>query len=231
MLFNAMKEGEQFCSLCGKHIEDDVVYGDSFTFYEGKPLCSKCYYEDEPAATIYYGRSEEPCRISQTRNETDGEFWVEWSSSDLWRGRYVVKSNEYRKVFSDSILAYHESETMLKELNDMVVSSFEEMNLDYARSFARTSNVFCTDFDIWTKNDLIQFIRGLITVESVKGTVDYYNPLYSTGIIFDREIMKTINEYFKGEKFLRSDAELLKLLQNNKNLFQEIIKKLYEGDF
>jgi hypothetical protein len=36
------------CSICGSKIKKSEAYfGDEGTFYEGKPLCETCYYEDE----------------------------------------------------------------------------------------------------------------------------------------------------------------------------------------
>jgi len=227
-----VNDSKYTCAKCGEFIEKpgDLTFGDSHTYYEGEPLCLTCYFEDEPSATVYYRNEKEPHHISYTRNETDGDFWVEWKPSDAWRGRHTVYSKKFKKLFSDSILAYHESEAMLKELNDLVMGRFDEMNLDYARSFARTSNVFCTDFDIWTKNELIQVIKGLVVIESAKETVGFDNPLYSTGIIFDRESLDKIRELFKGEYALENDGDVMRLMQKKKEFFQEMIRRLYEDD-
>ena len=105
------------------------------------------------------------------------------------------------------------------------------MNLDYARSFARTSNVFCTDYDIWTKNELVQIIRGLVVLKSAKETVGYDNSIYSTGIIFDRDELKKPQGAFKDKYNIRNDGDILELLHGNKGFFQEMIKKLYGGNF
>jgi len=227
-----MGKSKYICSNCGEPIEEgELMFGDHCTYYEDKPLCYDCYYEDEPAATIFYGSNEEPYRISDTRNETDCDFWVEWKPSDPWRGRYEVKSKKYRKLFSDSILAYHESENMLKELNDLVMNRFNEMNLDYARSFARTSNVFCTDYDIWAKDELMQIIKGLVVLESAKKTVGYDDPVYSTGIIFNREELKKLQSVFKDKYNIENDSDILGLLQENRDFYMEIIRKLYGNEF
>jgi len=55
------------------------------------------------------------------------------------------------KVFSDAILAHHESEQMLKALNDIALKAFDETGID--RVFYRTSNIFCTDFDIYIEKE------------------------------------------------------------------------------
>jgi hypothetical protein len=51
-------------------------------------------------------------------------------------------------VFSDAILSYHESEAMLKELNDKAMERLSQANVDFHRAFLRTSNLFCMDYDI-----------------------------------------------------------------------------------
>jgi hypothetical protein len=142
-----------------------------------------------------------------------------------------VRSKKYRKLFSDSILAYHESEEMLKNLNDLVTGRFDELRLDYARSFARTSNVFCTDLDIWTRDEPIQVIKGLVVIQSAKETVGYDNSIYSTGIIFNREFLDKMRDLFKGKYAMENDGDVMKLMQEKKEFFQEMIRRLYADEF
>ena len=40
----------------------------------------------------FYGRDDQPYFISLTRNETEGDFEVEWHSTDPWRGYYQIKA-------------------------------------------------------------------------------------------------------------------------------------------
>jgi len=99
------------CSICEEEIEKSIVcYGDEGTVYEGQPLCDICYYESEPSATVFYNRDGQPRTISDTRNETDGEFTVRWRSTDPWRGYYKTESDAYTFVNTAELLAYHERE-------------------------------------------------------------------------------------------------------------------------
>jgi len=142
------------CSICEKKLKKgEVFYGDEGTYYEGKPLCETCYYEDEPCATVFYGRDDQPYFISLTRNETEGDFEVEWHSTDPWRGYYEAKSEKYALVNTAELLAYHQSEEMLKEFDEKIRELFDEHGIDYARVFARSSNVFYQNYDLYVKRD------------------------------------------------------------------------------
>jgi len=186
-------------------------------------LCQSCYYEDEPVATLYRDRDEEPHVISLTRNETDGEFRAKWYSTDPWRGRYQLSSESYVMVFSDAILAYHESEAMLKELNDRAIQRFNEVGIDFYRAFLRTSNLFCTDYDIWVKKDPAQILAAHLILQGIKKEVDYNNPLYSTGIVFDRETLGKLKTVLRGKYRIETDSDVMKLVQEKgESLIQEI---------
>ena len=137
------------CTVCDQRIKrSEAYFGDEGTLYEGKPLCETCYYEDEPAATVFYGRDDEPYVISGTRNETEDDFAVEWHSTDPWRGYYETRSEKYALVNTAELLAYHESERMLKDFDERVRELFDEHEIDYARVFARSSNVFYQNYDL-----------------------------------------------------------------------------------
>jgi hypothetical protein len=156
------------CASCGKPIIKNELYcGEEATYFEKKPLCEACFYEDEPVVTLYRGKNKEPYHITQTRNDTGGEFRALWHSSDPWRGRYQITSKSYGLVFSDAILSYHESESMLKELNDKAVEKLSKANIDFYRAFLRTSNLFCTDYDIWVKKDPAQILPAHLILHGI----------------------------------------------------------------
>ncbi len=74
---------------------------------------------------------------------------------------------------------------MLKVLHDIALKAFDLTNVDYYRVFSRTSNVFCTNMDIYiekTKEKL-----GNEIIETAKKYVNYDNPVFSTGILFPRD--------------------------------------------
>ncbi len=217
------------CASCGKPIIKNEFYcGDEATYYEKKPLCEACFYEDEPVATLYRGQNKDPYHISQTRNDTNGKFRALWHSTDPWRGRYQLSSESYAMVFSDAILSYHESEAMLKELNDKAMERLSQAEIDYYRAFLRTSNLFCADYDIWIKKDLTQILASHLILEKIKTEVNYDDPLYSTGIIFDRDDLKKLQSLLGSKYQIERDSDVMKLAQEKGNDLVEEIKKAYE---
>lgn len=49
------------------------------------------------------------------------------------------------------LLAWHESEKMLKDFDERIRELFDEHDIDYARVFARSSNVFYSNYDLYVK--------------------------------------------------------------------------------
>lgn len=177
------------CSSCEEPIpnKNQAYLGEPKTHYEGKPLCESCYYEGDPIATIFYGKDKEPHYITLARNETDGDYRANWHSTDPWRGYYELTSDKYVSVFSDAILAYHESEAMLMKFYDKAMDEFDTRRIEYARSFTRMSNVFSTGFGIWIRKQSEQILIAHLTIERIKKEIDFANPRYSTGIVMERE--------------------------------------------
>jgi hypothetical protein len=165
-----------------------------------------------------------------TRNETDGDFKAAWKPTDAWRGRYQLESTSYCRIFNDSILAYHESEAMLKELNDKVIEEFGQQGIEFARSFNRTSNLFCTDYDIWVKGDSVQILKAHLILQRIKQQVDYDNVLYSTGIILDRESLSKLQSLLGNKYHIRTDDDVMELVQEKgETLLNEISEELGKG--
>ena len=199
------------CAVCNKRIKRSEAYsGDKDTFYEGKPLCETCYYENEPAATVVYNRDDEPHIISYTRNETEGDFTVEWHSTDPWRGYYETKSKNYSLVNTAELLAYHESEQMLKEFDDKIRELFDGSGVEYARVFARSSNVFFQNYDLYVKKD--QALVGRLLVAKAKAEVDYKNPKWYRNIVFDESSLKKLSELFPERK-IETDHDAVRLVE------------------
>jgi len=199
------------CTICNQRIKrSEACFGDEGTFYEGKPLCETCYCEDEPAATVFYGRDDEPHIISYTRNETEGDFTVQWHSTDPWRGYYETKSEKYSLVNTAELLAYHESEQMLKEFDEKVRELFDGSGIEYARVFARSSNVFYQNYDLYVKKD--QALLAGLLVAKAKGEVDYNNPKWYRNIVFDNDALTKLAELFP-ERSIKTDHDAVKLVE------------------
>jgi hypothetical protein len=222
-------EESRTCAMCEGPISKDQRYcGDEATEYAGKPLCETCYYEDEPVATVFYGTDEEPRYISHTRNETEGDFRVTWHPTDPWRGYYEAQSDKYAQVLSDAILAYHESEAMLKDLNDRLIQLYDEHDLDFGRVFARTSNVFSTGLEFWVQRDPVALVTAQLLLGQAKRDVNYDDPLYWTGIVMGRDELQKLSALLGNRYELESDADLLRLVeQNGDRLLQELTEALH----
>ena len=199
------------CSCCGNRIKKLEAYvGDKGTYFEGKPLCETCYFEDESCATVFYSKDKTPYIISETRNETEGDFKVKWVSTDPWRGYYETKSENYSLVNTAELLAYHESEKMLKQFDERIRELFDEHDIDHARVFARSSNVFYQNYDLYVKKE--QEFLGRLLVEKTKAEVDYSNPKWYRNIVFDEEALNKLAELFP-ERQIKTDHDATKLLE------------------
>jgi len=228
-----MRKGRVRCECCGELVERDRVWpGDEGTHYEGKPVCERCWdsdFDDAPCATVYYGRpdpddgydTDQVCRIGAIRNETEGVFRVKWVPTDPWRGYYEVESDYYVQVFTDSILSGHESEAMLKELHDRALERFELAGIDFVRVFCRSSNLFCTHFDLWVKRE--QVLKAHMILAGIKQEVDFDNPLYSTGILFPRESLERFKSLLGAKYSVTTDKDLADLVaEKGDELLREI---------
>jgi len=217
------------CTICDERIKrSDARYGDEGTFYEGKPLCESCYYEDEPAATVLYNKDEQPYTISETRNETEGDFRVRWRSSDPWRGRYETRSEKYSLVNTAELLAWHESEQMIKDFDERIRGLFDEHEIDYARAFARSSNVFYQNYDLYVKKD--QALLAGLLVAKAKNEVDYTNPKWYRNIVFDESSLNKLADLFP-ERGIKTDHDAVKLVEElGDEALTELQKRLKEKE-
>jgi hypothetical protein len=217
------------CTICNDTVKKAHLYtGDLGTAYEGKPVCEVCYYESEPAATVFYNRDEQPYVISATRNETDGDFTVRWRSTDPWRGYYVAESEKYAMVNTAELLAYHESGKMLEDFDQRVRELYDEAELGYARVFARSSNVFYQNYDLFVRKD--QIIYGSLLTFRAKEEVDYDNPRWYRNILFDEATLDKISEMFPERK-IRTDQDVLRMIEEDaEGLMSRMKTMLEEGD-
>lgn len=165
------------CISCEVSIEDIIKeYGndavdDGYQLETGF-LCYPCaeYDLSEAPLTVYHKREEYPKRIGHYISDywLDGDespFSMQWVPTDAWRGHYETKASDtLAKIFSDSILSYHESEQMLKVLHDIVMKAFDLTDIDYYRIFSRTSNVFCTNLDFYVEKAKEELGKEIIAV-------------------------------------------------------------------
>jgi len=145
------------------------------------------------------------------RNDTEGQFRVSWHSTDPWRGYYELHSSDYSCVLTDAILAWHESEAMLKELNDRLMRQFEEADVSYVRAFLRTSNVFSTGLDFWANNDPLSLLPAYAIVQRTKQDVGYDDPVYKTGILIPRETLTQVQQLVGAKYEIETDQDLMRV--------------------
>ncbi len=217
------------CSSCDSRINKyEACYGDAGTFYESKPLCEGCYYQSEPCATVFYGRDDEPHIISETRNETDAQFRVKWVSIDTSKGYFETESNDYALVNTSELLAYHESERMLEKFDKRIRELFDENEIDYARVFARSSNVFYNTYYLHASKN--QALIAALLVVKAKEDVDYDNPKWHRNILFDEEAFNKLSQLFPEEK-IQTDNDALKIVEKygDKMIF-ELQKRMNEKE-
>jgi len=184
-------------------------------------LCEPCAEYDltESPLTVYHNSEDIPKRIGHYISDywLEGEeapFSFEWVPTDAWRGHYETKhSDGLVSIFDDSILSYHESEQMLKAMHDIALKAFHETGIDYYRVFSRTSNVFCTNMDIYIEKAKEKL--GNEIIETAKKYVNYDNPVFSTGILFPRD---------KPAEFELGNSEAVKQTEANEEIKQLILE-------
>ena len=212
------------CTICKGNVKKAHLYnGDPGTAYEGKPLCDACYYENDAIAVVMYGRDEEPHVISGTRNETDGDFRASWRSIDPWRGYYEVESEKYAMMNKADALTGHESQGMLKGFDDRVRELYDERGVGYARALVRTSNVFCSQYNLFVRNE--QAALGAVIVGVAKAEVDYDNPCWQRNIIFGEAELREVARLFP-ERGIQTDHDVVRLVKDyGEGLMDELDKR------
>ena len=108
------------------------------------------------------------------------------------------------------LLAWHESEKMLKSFDERIRELFDERDIDYARVFARSSNVFYQNYDLYVKKE--QALLAYLLVAKAKSDVDYNNPKWYRNIVFDEDALNKLAELFP-ERQIKTDYDATKLIQ------------------
>jgi hydroxyacyl-ACP dehydratase HTD2-like protein with hotdog domain len=113
---------------------------------------------------------------------------------------------------------------MLKEFDERIRELFDEHGIEYARVFARSSNVFYQSYDLYVKRD--QELVGRLLVSKAKAEVDYENPKWYRNLIFDERVLSKLAELFPEEK-IQTDYEAMKLVEKyGDEMIPELQKRL-----
>jgi hypothetical protein len=106
----------------------------------------------EPILTIYYGDMETPELVGSYTDTTDGDFTAEYHRTDAWRGYYEPKSSDkWVNVHSDNILSMSEDAQELEKFDKELRENLDKKEVEYARVFSRSSNVFSTGYDFFVE--------------------------------------------------------------------------------
>jgi hypothetical protein len=115
---------------------------------------------------------------------------------------------------------------MLKEFDERIRELFDEHKIDYARVFARSSNIFYQNYDLYVKKDQALIIHLL--VPKAKQEVDYENPKWYRNIVFDETALKTLAELFPERK-IKTEYDAVKLVEElEDNALNELQKRMKE---
>ncbi len=116
--------------------------------------------EDEPLVEVYFsdgGPESEPGHpyvIGRYRDETEGQFGVEWVPIDPWRGYAALRpagESSWLQVHDDVILVGSADERALKVFDDEIQKYMDRQGIRYVRGFARTSNIFTTGYTLFVE--------------------------------------------------------------------------------
>mgnify|MGYP001114179126 CR=1 FL=1 len=99
---------------------------------------------------------------------------------------------------------------MLKDFDERTRELFDEHDIDYARVFARSSNVFYPNYDLCVKKE--QEFLGRLLIAKAKSEVDYNNPKWYRNIVFDEAALNKLAELFP-ERQIKTDYDATKLIQ------------------
>jgi hypothetical protein len=226
-IYNDYKEKYEKGELTKEDAEEKAK-GDSDALVE--------YDTEEPSATVYYynypqapmDESEEggdtyPHAICHYTDETQGDFEVEWHSTDAWRGYYEVTSKDWVNVHSDCILSMSEDAGDLEDFDEKLTKELGDMKVAYAKVFSRTSNVFSSGYDFFVqKKDstkVKKIVNNLLKVhrdpEKFKFTaLTGTDP--SKGTVEDKVFVEFVDKLQKGEPMEKIIPEAIKKIKKMK---------------
>jgi len=134
-----------------EYMETEGTYGDEHSELEGKPLHEYCYCESRVGASIRYSDQLDQlaARISDTMNETEGEFMLGYVRTDAWRGYYNVSSDIWVQVHDDCALGWSDDEKRLAQFDELLRGLLDEQGIRWARVICGSSNLFSSGYELW----------------------------------------------------------------------------------
>ena len=158
-------EEAKLCICCGSAVGSNDVYpnenGEGF-------LCESCWEHDrsEHVTTVRFSYDDDPLdfhTIGEYHNDTEGEFKVEWHSTDAWRGySVIVPSEKWAKLHSDAGLMWSEDEKNLADFDKLMRAKFKKAGIEWARVISPTSNIFCCGYDFYVEADKLEQAEEMV---------------------------------------------------------------------
>jgi len=172
-----LRNGEPvLCDSCEKTFatdEEPLSCGDQNYLHEDCEMEMIDNDRSEPILTVIYGDDEDEQKtVGSYHDDTEGDFEASYHSTDAWRGYYdVVPAKWWTNVISDNILSYSDDAADLEEYDKLVRRILDKKEIEYARVFSRTSNVFSTGYDMFVKtkdikkyNEVQKQIKSIETI-------------------------------------------------------------------
>lgn len=148
------------CASCGEmmskeYMENESICGDEHSELDGKPLHEHCYCESRVGASVRYSdQLDQPAaRISDTMNETEGDFMLGYVHTDGWRGYYNVSSETWVQVHDDCALGWSADEEKLAQFDELLRGLLDKNGIRWARVICGSSNVFSSGYELYIPKD------------------------------------------------------------------------------
>jgi hypothetical protein len=149
---------------------------------------------------------------------------VSWHSTDPWRAYFQTESDKYALVNTAELLSYHESEQMLDDFDKRIRGMFDEHEIDYARVFARSSNVFYQNYDLYVRKE--SYLPALLLVQEAKRECGYDDPKNYRNILFDDESLNKLASLFPEES-ISMDYDAAKVVEKyGEDIVPELQKRM-----
>ena len=163
------------CECCNKRFPKDEICTlttpDGSVEYEH--LCEDCEMmlrnEADPEATVFYNDDDYPHIITAYEDATEGDFKTSWHATDGWRGYFdITPSDQWTPIHSDCILSHSYDAEQLEKFDKEFQQYLLSNNINYARVFTRTSNLFSTGYDLFVESSKVaqaQTIRVFLSLK------------------------------------------------------------------
>jgi hypothetical protein len=150
-------ECEGFCGEKYKKEELSPMY-DIYGEKTHEAVCERCKEtiesEAEPMATVVFSENPDVAlQITDYRDDTEGEFKVNWYSTSAWRGYFKVTSDNWALMQSDCSLWGSYDSSQLEEFDQKFRELLDSKGIRWARVISRTSNVFSAGYDFFVEKD------------------------------------------------------------------------------